>query len=419
MLNTSYEVLVVGGGPAGATAAYQLARQGIAAAILDKQPFPHTKACGGGLTYRLVRRFPELEDQLAPYVLKPIDTIHFYAPDFSSIRYTYDEPLVLMIRRHDFDAMLIERCKQAGVKVVTPARVVDVNIAEKHVDMCTSSGETFRAKAVIGADGVNSVVARSVGLRKKWQRHQLMSSVVAECPIEPQTFKAAETITILFGFRGLGYGWLFPKGELLNVGIAGMLSENKNTRMMTIFEEFIQTLKTREILPSAFEPGDIRGGLIPIKGIMPKTQTNRVLLCGDAAGFVNAVTGEGIYYAMVSGELAAKSIAAALRTGDMSERTLRSYQMAWQQELGEEIAETVRIQERLLTKPRLTNIVVRTVSKHEGMKRTFTDYFMGKCSYRDLKRSLMLHFLPQYLKLQTAKLFQSLPFLKKKDLFSR
>jgi flavin-dependent dehydrogenase len=198
-----------------------------------------------------------------------------------------------------------------------------------------------------------------------------------------------------------------------------MLSENKNTRIKTIFEAFVQALKIREILPSAFESRNIRGGLIPIKGIIPKTQTDRVLLCGDAAGFVNAITGEGIYYAMVSGELAARSLAQALQAGDVSERALNSYQRAWQQEIGEEIAETVRIQERLLTRPRLTNTVVRTVSKHEDMKRTFTDYFMGKISHRDLKRSLMRHFLLQYLKLQTAKVFQSVLYPKGEDRSSR
>ena len=411
MLNTRYDVLVIGGGPAGAIAAYHLAQHDIAVALLDKHSEFGVKACGGGLTYRLLSRFPELTDALAPYILKRVDTIHFYAPDFSAIRYTYDEPLSMMVLRRDFDAMLIERCKQAGVTVIAPCCATDVAVAEKYIDVATNHGEIFRAKAVVGADGVNSTIARASGLRGKWRQNQLMSSVVAECPIRPEDLPDPDTIYILFGFHGLGYGWLFPKGDLVNVGIAGMLSNNKHTRLKTVFDEFVQVLKRREILAPAFEATNIRGGLIPIKGILARTQTDRVVLCGDAASFVNAITGEGIYYAMVSGDLAAKALVRAWKAGDLSAAGLASYQQDWQQELGTEIAETVRIQERLLTKPRLTNAVVRAVAKHEGMKRTFTDFFMGKIMHADVKRSLMTHFLPQYLKLQATKVFRSLPFL--------
>lgn len=407
MLNIRYDVIIVGGGPAGATAAYHLAQCGIAVALLDKHPFPHAKACGGGLTYRLLRRFPELADALSPYVLKRIQTIHFYAPDASALRYTYAEPLSLMVQRQDFDALLIERCKQAGVTVIAPCRASDVKIAEKYVDVVTDHGETFRANVVIGADGVNSMVARASGLRAKWQRTQVMSSVVAEGPVQLQDVADPETISILFGFHGLGYGWLFPKGDLVNVGIAGMLLENKQTRIKTVFDEFIQALKTRKMLAPDFEPTNIRGGLIPIKGVMSTTQTDRVLLCGDAAGFVNAITGEGIYYAMVSGDLAAKTVAQTWPTGDFRAEALHAYQQAWQQELGTELAETVQIQERVLTKPRLASAVVRMVAKHEGLKRTFTDYFMGKMPYAELKRVLLKQFLPQYLKLRVMQALQS------------
>jgi flavin-dependent dehydrogenase len=319
-----------------------------------------------------------------------------------------------MIRRSDFDNMHIQQCLQAGAKLVAPSRVVGIVTSEKSVDILTDAGETFRAKAVIGADGVNSVVAQHAGLRKKWQHNQLMLSMVAECPITPDDFTDQETIYILFGFHGLGYGWLFPKGNIINIGIAGMLAENKHTRLKTIYAEFIDALKTRNILSPSFKVTNIRGGLIPIKGVIPDTQTDRVLVCGDAAGFVNAITGEGIYYALVSGELAAKTLVAAMQQNDFSTVSLVSYQIAWQAELGEELSETVKIQEKLLTKPRLTNTVVHTVSKHDGMKRTFTNYFMGKISHHELKRSLMTHFLPQYLQLQAAKALRSLPFLREK-----
>jgi flavin-dependent dehydrogenase len=203
-----------------------------------------------------------------------------------------------------------------------------------------------------------------------------------------------------------GYGWIFPKQEYVNIGIAGQMLRTQNGSIKTMYEKFLHTLKVQEKISPSFETTNIRGGIIPIKGVIPKTQTNRVLLCGDAAGFTNALTGEGIYYAMVSGELAAKTLVQAFRQGDFSESVLTSYQTAWQEEIGDEIIQSVHIQQRLLTNPRFTNFLIRTVEKHQQMKKAFTDYFMGKTAYRTLKRYLMVHFLPQYLKLRLVKIFR-------------
>jgi flavin-dependent dehydrogenase len=219
-------------------------------------------------------------------------------------------------------------------------------------------------------------------------------------------FQDHSSVHILFGLSGLGYGWVFPKCDYVNLGVAGLRSKRQDGNLKTVYEKFIHTLKTQGKLPAAYETTTIRGGIIPLTGVIPKTQTDRILLCGDAAGFVNGLTGEGIYYAMVSGDLAAKTLITAFQQNDFSETMLSQYQMAWQEEIGDEIMQSVHIQRRLLAHPHLANILVRTVEKHEGMKKVFTDYFMGKITYKTLKRSLMLHFLPQYLKLQVLKMFR-------------
>ena len=141
-----------------------------------------------------------------------------------------------------------------------------------------------------------------------------------------------------------------------------------------------------------------------MKGVIPKTQTDRVLLCGDAAGFVNGLTGEGIYYAMVSGDLAAKTLVQAFHQKNFRESMLTRYQTAWQEEIGAEIAQSVYVQQRLLATPCFANRLVRMVEKHEGMKKVFTDYFMGKITYRRLKWYVIFHFFPQYLRLQAMKM---------------
>jgi geranylgeranyl reductase family protein len=406
MANVVYDVIIVGGGPAGSAAGFHLARQGIHVVIIDKADFPRFKPCGGGLTYRILTRFPQFKDAIEACILSRPCTIHFYAPDFSCVHYTYHEPLTLMIRRSEFDTTLLDQCRRVGASVVTSTRVAHVAVTGDGVEAKTTHGETFRAKALIGADGANSLVARQVDLRGKWQHEDFVTCLVTEIPHSSHDLQDHSAIHILFGLNGLkGYGWIFPKQEYINIGIAGKILRTQNSNIKTMYEEFLHTLKVQEKISPSFEATNIRGGIIPVKGVISKTQTNRVLLCGDAAGFTNALTGEGIYYAMVSGELAAKTLVQAFQQNTFSESALTSYQTAWQEEIGDEIIQSVHIQQRLLTNPRFTNILIKTVEKHQQMKKAFTDYFMGKTAYRTLKRYLMVHFLPQYLKLRLVKIF--------------
>lgn len=407
MKNDFYDVIIVGGGPSGATAGLHLAEHGIKTLVLEKTEIPRDKPCGGGLTSRTLERFPRLQQRIEACTLHKVSTIHFYAPDLSSVRYTYDEPITYMIKRSEFDTGLIDQCRRAGATVITSARVVNLTIRPDYVEVATIHGNRFRAKALIGADGVDSLIARKSGLRDKWQRDHVMLGVVAEIPVSTEEFQDHSTIHIIYGIHGLGYGWLFPKQRYINIGIAGLLSVNQRIRMKIVYEQFLQTLKAQRILPYSVKTPHLKGGLIPINGVIPRTQTDRVLLCGDAAGFVHAVTGEGIYYAMISGELAAKAIIRGLKQRNLSEQMLTAlYQRAWQAEIGHEIASSVHIRQRLLKNPGLTNILVRTVAKHEGMKKVFTDYFMGKISYPKLKYYLLIHFFPQYIRLHMLNIFR-------------
>ena len=213
-------------------------------------------------------------------------------------------------------------------------------------------------------------------------------------------------VHLLYGLDGFGYAWVFPKQEYVNLGILGFLSQKQDRNMRVIYEKFVRTLKAQGKISPSFEMTNLQGGIIPIKGVIPKTQTDRVLLCGDAAGFVNGVTGEGIYYAMVSGDLAAKTLVQAFQQNDFSESTLTYYQTAWKEEIGGEIAQSIHVQRKLLANLHFIDILVKMLAKHEGMKKMFTDYFMGKTTYSKLKWYLMLHFPPQYLKLQAMKILR-------------
>jgi geranylgeranyl reductase family protein len=397
---SGYDVIIVGAGPAGAAAGRHLARRGVKTLILDKARFPRVKPCGGGLTYRILQRFPDLERPLAPLILNRVSNIEFYSPDLSCLRYTYNEPITLMIRRSAFDAMLLEQCQQAGAAVIAPARVQHLTVTDTGVVVSTAEGQRFRAQALIGADGAQGLIARQAGLRPRWTRAQFVVSTVTEQPHTAVDWRDHETISILFGFSGLGYGWVFPKRDSVNIGVANF----PGSKIKPVYRQFLEVLQNQGKLGRQI--GDLttlRGGLIPMAGPIACTQTDRILVCGDAAGFVHGVTGEGIYYAMVSGELAAKTLVAALARNELSAAGLAGYQAAWQAEIGAELAASVHIQHRLHAHLGLINVLVRMVNRHEGLKKEFTDYFMGKIAYSQLKQHLIRQFLPQYLKLQISK----------------
>lgn len=406
MLNSIYDVIIVGGGPAGATAARYLAQQGVHVVLIDKEEFPRVKPCGGGLTYRILTRFPHLKDAIERIVLNRPRSIHFYSPNLSCIRYTHYEPLSLMIRRCDFDTMLLEQCRFAGATVVTSAPVNNIAITPGGVKVTTIPGKEFRAKAIIGADGANSLVAKQTGLRHKWQREQFVVSISSEIPGAALDLQDHSTIQLFYGLEGIGYGWVFPKKKYVNLGILGFLSRKQDRNLKELYEQFIHILKLHGKISGDCSMSKIRGGMIPVKGVNPKTQTDRVLLCGDAAGFVNGVTGEGIYYAMVSADLAAKALIQAFEQNDFSESTLACYQKAWQEEIGDEINQSIHIQQKLLSNLHFIDILTNIIETHDGMKKIFMEYFMGEIAYSTLKRYLMLHFPVQYLKLKARKIFQ-------------
>src|SRR5262249_53662558 len=154
-----------GGGPAGSMAGIALARRGVRARLLDRHRFPRDKPCGGGIRWSVLRRFPEL----APYLEETVQPhrirrVIMESPSRATVCAGSEEPLYLTVRRLDLDAALIMRARSAGVDVIEGARVTDVHVSGDGVLVRCIDGREFRAGLLIGADGVNSIVARATGL---------------------------------------------------------------------------------------------------------------------------------------------------------------------------------------------------------------------------------------------------------------
>src|SRR5438105_7752413 len=175
-------VLIVGAGPAGATAARALARAGIPVRLLDRAAFPRNKPCGGGISLRVLPRFPYLARELHRIATHAVARLYLEGPDGHATIVESDGPAALMIRRIEFDALLVSLAQEAGADLVTGADVVQASEDRDAVTVTTRDGRRFASPIVIAADGVHSVVSRRLGMNRGWAASAVALDMMEETP---------------------------------------------------------------------------------------------------------------------------------------------------------------------------------------------------------------------------------------------
>ncbi|MCC3777050.1 geranylgeranyl reductase family protein [Streptomyces sp. UNOB3_S3] len=292
-----WDVVVVGAGPAGASAARAAASEGRRVLLLEKAELPRYKTCGGGI-------IGPSRDALPPGFELPLrDRVH--AVTFSlNGRMTRTRRsrhmLFGLINRSEFDAALVETAKAAGAEVRTG---VTVSRVEQHgpavpdrrtVAVVLGDGSTVLARAVVGADGSAGRIGAHVGVKLQ----QVDLGLEAEIPV-PATVAEdwAGRVQIDWGPIPGSYGWVFPKGDTLTVGVISARGEGAATKRY--LEDFIARLGL-----AGFEPSISSGHLTRCRADDSPLSRGRVLVCGDAAGLLEPWTREGISFALRSGRLA-------------------------------------------------------------------------------------------------------------------
>jgi geranylgeranyl reductase family protein len=389
---------VVGGGPAGSLAAMTLARRGLRVVLFDKKRFPRDKPCGGGIRHSVFRRFPEL----APFLRSAVDIHEIHkvlmeSPGGATVLASSEEPFYVTLRRTEFDAALLDCARAAGVGVVEGARISDVERDDEGLSVRTIAGAAIRARIVVGADGVNSIVARAAGLTRGFTDGGLAIDTMEETELAELSTVDSDTMYVAYGYKGWpGYGYVFPKTKHVDAGVGFLLSFFKRELEGPPYEHhrrFLEEAAGKRWVRGRSNPGNFKAYRLPLGGPLARTYTDGVLLTGDAAGFVNAYTGEGIYYAMVTGQLAGEAAARALAEDDVSAARLAAYQIAWRREIGEELADSLRIQRRLFAHPRLVDHVIRAASADPELCRLFAAVALGEESLRRRKLELAVRFL--------------------------
>lgn len=301
-----YDVIVAGAGPAGSSAAALLAREGLSVLLLEKSKHPRHKSCGGGLSARLL---PFLDDDVKTLIEQTVYQLSFRFKE-KEVAFSSETPVAYLVRRTRFDAYLTDRAKAAGAEVRQESPVLHWHERPEGVEVESRAGKAT-ASFLIAADGGNSRIARQ--LYPQWER-AFAFSLESETPrsgalnISKMKWESQYRDAVFIDLTvSRGYGWIFPKADEAAIGVAGF--KGKEKRPHDLYKDFLK----RNALPSASATAP-HGCALPIyrRPGFPLAK-GRTLLVGDAGCLVDPLFGEGIYYAVRSGQMAARAVISALK----------------------------------------------------------------------------------------------------------
>ncbi len=348
-----YDVIVIGAGPAGCIAAYELAKAHLKVVLLEKEKLPRYKACGGGL--------PKSALELLPFDISSV-----IENEITKVRYSYnlksetesrvDKPIVFMVMRDKFDYFLAEQAVKAGCELIDKTNITD--ISETYDRVTVSDGKhKWEGKYLIGADGALSKVSKF-----KNQTRNLGIGLEVELPSENlELFRRAE---FGFGLIKKGYAWSFPKKNHLSLGIGTFHSKEKLIR-----EKLFMWL---EYLGYSYIKEKISAHPLPFFEKEMELVYGRTILTGDAASLMDPLSGEGMRFALKSGRLASQAII---------KNNLKLYQAWVKDEIYRDLQISCKLAKFFYAFPKFS---YDKAIRNPRVTKLFSKLMAGELSYKDI-----------------------------------
>ncbi len=373
----SYDAIVVGMGPAGATAAYELSRAGLSVLAIEKQVHPRYKVCGGGLSARIEQL---LDPEFKSVVEHTIFGIQFSYRGEESILIESSSPIAYMVMRDRFDHHLVQQARRVGTDVHEGEKPESFRHTTNGVEVTTDRGH-YHTQVLIGADGANSQVAQQL-----FPGRRLRCIPTLESEIETgqaSRYPGQGKVLIDIGACSMGYAWVFPKQDRLSVGVGEF--QNKPSSIKKTFERFVHGEKGL----AGWDVPQPAGHPLPLFSNRAEHNreqgagdlvNGRVMLVGDAGHLVDPMFGEGIYYAVLSGKMAARTLLDQLSGRCES---LWNYELAIRQELYPEFRIASRLADIVYTFPRLCH---RLLNPYQEVIHVYYEVLQGKETYQSFYR---------------------------------
>jgi len=393
----NFDLIIVGAGPAGSFAAEKLARAGAKVALFDGRPPDEPKACGGGVTSKALKAWPHLLEA----VCRTVEELEMYSPGGKRLHLKLDEPFAIYSRTV-FDSYLRDRAGEAGASIfaerVSVPRRIDQN---QDWIVQNRDGDEWRAPMIVAADGANSRIAKMLAGPLSNAEMEVAFGYRAPLPIQET---APTVVAFLPGWAG--YAWAFPRPDHISFGIATTqdafdhqaldallwrfmvgyyrMRDDKSARLWVARKKDVE--RDEKIMTELRKVAERYAARIP--GLTVKTWDTRHAsgkgwaLLGDAAGFADPVTGEGIYYALRSAEL----FADAYLEGKPTE-----YEARWRSDFGAELRRAAEMRRRFYGNfwgAPFTERMIEFARAHKGIRKVLGELVAGDQGYTDLKRTL-------------------------------